>query len=108
MGGSGWGGSGWVAVGEKNERNRSSIERVVIDLLRVGGNVAVAGWQWQFDSGSGCSGSGSGCSGKVVVAVAGWQGGRVAGEKMERIGPVLRELCVFVAVAVMVVTVAKW
>jgi hypothetical protein len=76
---------------------------LVITAWGGSGKVAVAKWQWQFDSGSGCSGSG--CSGKVVVAVAGWQCGRVAGEKMERIGPVLRELCVFVAVAVVVVTV---
>jgi hypothetical protein len=54
------------------------------------------------------SGSGGG-SGWVAVAVAGWQWGGVAGEKMEGIGGVLRELWVFVAVAVAGVAVAwQW
>jgi hypothetical protein len=63
--------------------------------------VAVGTWQWLNDSGSG--------SGWVTVAVwqwmmggsvavdDGWQCGGVAGEKMEVIGPVLRELWVGVA-----------
>jgi hypothetical protein len=83
----GWqwlGGSGAVAVDqmwirwEKNERNRSSIEGDMVDLvwqwLGVAVAVAVAGWQWQWQ----------------------WQWGSGSGEKkMSEIGAVLREIWLF-------------
>jgi hypothetical protein len=49
--------------------------------------VAVAMWQWQSGSGSGC-----GCVAVVWVAVD--DIGGVTGEKMERIGWILRKLWV--------------
>jgi hypothetical protein len=78
-----------------------------------GCGVAVAVWQWQLQWLQWQWMGGS-------VAVVGWQWGGVAGEKMERIGWVLSELCsgsgwVAVAVAVagwqwdtMTVAVGEW
>jgi hypothetical protein len=66
------------------------------------------GYEWQWQGGSGCGSvavwqwHGSGW-----VAVDGWQWGGVAGEKMEGIGPVLREVRVFGAWVAVGVAVAK-
>jgi hypothetical protein len=62
-----------------------AVAKVAVAKVAV---AKVAWWQWQCGRVA------------VTVAVAVWMGGGVVGQKMDGIGPVLREIRVFVAVGV--------